>query len=288
MLLDFSPSNELDDSKTHVSIAACTADLESSSSPSVSERQSPGEASCWPDSVSRSTLTSYVELAISGSVSSTGAADVVDALKQLQAAFTISESGCLYVGSGLSSQGVISTVLDLLTTQVEAKGSISQEILVQKCDNLTARYSLGVLVSTKADLSSMQQPIQAWRNGSCVATMEESTPGGQLQSRDDSRERTTIQVESGDSCSTLATECSITGAKFEDYNPSSDLCSTLTAGRHVCCTSGTMPDYSLQPDSNGNCYSYTVQTGDSCSALAATYDISVDKIKDWNTGANGT
>lgn len=51
----------------------------------------------------------------------------------------------------------------------------------------------------------------------------------------------TIQVDSGDSCESLASECGIPGLKFEEYNKD-DLCSTLAVGEYVCCSEGKLPD----------------------------------------------
>lgn len=354
MLLDFNLFNGLDDPNTHISIAACTADYDSSSS-SVAENSQ--GTTCSPFSISQSSATSSLELASSGSSSSTGVSDVVDALEQLQTFFTVSESGCddaiqiaysgqaavgVFVGSGLNSQGVISSVLDKLTSQIKKDGTIAQETVIQTEDR-AARYSLGVYVSSQGDLVSVQQAIQSWSQGSYVASMDESTqnwqtlsfsipsltqnsssasnstylagrgilPGAkrsashshhghshyslhygrvantQLQARDDSDECTTIQAVLGDDPTSLASECGITVAEFDEYNSSINM-TDLKAGQHVCCTDGTMPDYTPEPDSDDNCYSYTVQTDDTCSALAAAYDITVNEIETWNNGTNGT
>ncbi|KAJ6035923.1 hypothetical protein N7540_000202 [Penicillium herquei] len=353
MLLDFNLFNGLDDPNTHISIAACTADFDSSSVAGTSQ-----STTCSPFSVSQSTNTSSVELASSGPSSATHLSDVVDALEQLQTFFTVSEPGCndaiqiaysgkaavgVFVGSSLNSQGVISSVLDKFTTQIETDGTIAEETLLQACEGSASRYSLGVFVSTQGDLVSVQQAIQSWSHGSCVSSMEESTedwqtlsflvpssnqnssshsnstysagnatlPGEkrsvshphhgyshsylhygravntQLQSRDDSDECTTIQAISGDETTSLASECGITLAEFESYNSGTNL-SDIQAGQHLCCTSGTLPDYTPSADSDGNCYAYTVQTDDTCSALAAAYDITVNEIETWNNGTNGT
>lgn len=92
----------------------------------------------------------------------------------------------------------------------------------------------------------------------------------------------TIQVVSGDSCGSLAVRCGITAAQFTEYNPSPTLCSTLAVGEHVCCSSGSLPDYSPQPYANGTCYTYTVQSGDYCDEIAAEYSITVDLIDTYN------
>ena len=67
---------------------------------------------------------------------------------------------------------------------------------------------------------------------------------------------------SGDTCATLATRCGITGAAFTTYNPSSTLCSTLTLGRYVCCSSGTMPNFTLKPNADGSYALYLVVAND--------------------------
>ncbi|KAJ5741027.1 hypothetical protein N7493_000899 [Penicillium malachiteum] len=185
MFLNFNLFNKLNNSKTHISIAACTADFDSSSSTTANSQN----ATCFPGSVNQSTTTP-LELASSGSKSSTGVSDVVDALNQLQSFFSIAQPGCsnaiqiaysgqaavgVFVGSGLYSQGVIPSVLDKLTTQFETHGAIAEETLIQTCSDSTSRYSLGVFASAEGDLVSVQKAIQSWNNGSCVSSMDEST-----------------------------------------------------------------------------------------------------------------
>ncbi|KAL2016673.1 hypothetical protein VTK56DRAFT_3175 [Thermocarpiscus australiensis] len=97
----------------------------------------------------------------------------------------------------------------------------------------------------------------------------------------------TIQVEAGDSCASLASECGIAPADFTKYNPSPTLCGSLTPGQHVCCSAGTLPDFSPKPDANGYCYAYTVKKGDSCSSIAATYHITNDDIESYNKNTWG-
>lgn len=87
---------------------------------------------------------------------------------------------------------------------------------------------------------------------------------------------------SGDSCGSLATECGISGDQFTIYNP--NICGTLTPGQRVCCSAGTLPDVTPKENSDGTCYAYTVKTGDSCSAIAASYDLTNAKIESFNKG----
>ncbi|KAH3052098.1 hypothetical protein KXW01_000618 [Aspergillus fumigatus] len=268
MLLDFALVNPIDDEKSHVAISACTADYAG-----LSDNNAPASSgsACALKGVALTKTTLSLQLASSGASSSTHAADVAAALEQLRAFATLSDTGCnetikyaysrdvvvgVYAGSGLAGQGVLGAVLQKLSAQVKDDGGVAERLSVEMCRNVSSRYSLGVLVNTKGDL------------GALVSTR--------------ATECRTIQVESGDSCASLATECGITPAQFTQYNPSSSLCSSLTPGKHVCCTAGTLPDFTPQPGADGYCYSYLVKTGDSCASLAAAYDLTNEEIESFN------
>lgn len=97
-----------------------------------------------------------------------------------------------------------------------------------------------------------------------------------------------VRVQSGDSCASLVAECGITAAEFYQYNPQANLCSTLTPGQYVCCSSGSLPNYAPQPNPDGSCASYLVQKDDTCSQLAATYEpLTIDKIDSYNSNTWG-
>lgn len=321
MLVDFSLLSELDNSQSSNKISACTADL------ALADRTNLNTTTCNQDGVSYTEVTSSLQMVSSGISSDTGLAAVSDALAQLRALFETSLPSCneavhhaystmaavgVYVGSKLAPQGVIDSVLDQLSIALKEDGGIPESVVVQICDNRSSRYSLGVFISTQADLSAAQNAVQIWKNGSCLTTMEKTDPAWKnitflapsivsrprngsvtysnttsttakhLKSLSNRDTCSTTQVQAGDSCSTLATECGITAAEFTEYNPSADECSTLTAGEYVCCSAGSLPDYSPKPDTDGNCYAYTIATGDTCAAIAAAHDITVDDIEAWN------
>lgn len=228
----------------------------------------------------------------------------------------------VYVGSGLAGQRVVPPVLDQLSAYAQSVDSLPENLVVQLCHNTSARYSMGIFTNANGDLGAVQLGLQKWKNGTCVSDMQAISPAWQnitftapsqlhlssessqpvpsVFSNSTIRQRsrnpvplrrdgdcTTEQVVAGDSCATLAAECGITAAEFDDYNPSSSLCSSLVVGQHVCCTAGDLPDFAPQPSSDGSCYSYLVVTGDSCSALAATYDITLDDLESWNSNTWG-
>jgi hypothetical protein len=124
----------------------------------------------------------------------------------------------------------------------------------------------GILNST---VSGTNSTINTFRKRSLPRRIEGNE---RLQRRDDC---TTIVVAAGDGCSSLAQKCGCSQTQFEHYNPAGASCgpTSFQPGQHVCCTPGTLPDYAPQPNADGSCASYTIQTGDNCATLAATYSI---------------
>jgi chitinase len=94
---------------------------------------------------------------------------------------------------------------------------------------------------------------------------------------------TYVQVQAGNGCWDLAQQCNITEYQLLQYNPTPNLCSTIQVGDYVCCSAGFLPDFSPQPYSNGNCYTYTVQSDDTCDAIAAANRMSADTINNVNS-----
>ena len=92
----------------------------------------------------------------------------------------------------------------------------------------------------------------------------------------------TRSVVSGDSCDSLASKCGISGADFTKINTKTNFCSTLAVGQNVCCSNGRLPDFKPKPDANGNCATYTTKKDDSCSAIAASRDLSVSDLETYN------
>jgi GH18 family chitinase len=98
---------------------------------------------------------------------------------------------------------------------------------------------------------------------------------------------TTIQVASGDSCASLAAKCGISGNVLMTYNTQANFCSTLQPYQHVCCTSGTLPNYKPQPNSDGSCATYTTVSGDSCYAIAAARSLTPTDLENFNKNTWG-
>lgn len=176
--------------------------------------------------------------------------------------------------------------------------------LSQVCgSNKTSEYTVGVAVAipdSVADLTALaqvQSVVKTWSLGSCVAadpdssTTSKSTIEIHQQSltspntRHDLDRRgncKTIVVAAGDSCATMAKKCGISSADFTKYNPKANLCSKLAVDQHVCCSSGTLPNYAPKPQSNGVCFTRMVKAGDTCADIAEFYDLTVTQIENWN------
>lgn len=94
-------------------------------------------------------------------------------------------------------------------------------------------------------------------------------------------------VIGGDSCGSLASKCGLIPADFAKVNTKNNLCSTLAAGQRVCCTRGRLPDFRPKPNSDGSCSTYTTQQDDSCSVIAASRDLNVTDIENFNKNTWG-
>ena len=141
--------------------------------------------------------------------------------------------------------------------------------------------------ATTSSLTARANLKSPWRRRQSSEPTGHGLLGGVLTARADC---TTVQVVSGDTCASLAIKCGISGATFTLYNPSSTLCSTLQPFQHVCCSSGTLPDFAPKPNADGSCASYDVKTDDSCAAIAAAHSLTVNQLIGFNSqtwGWNG-
>jgi hypothetical protein len=116
-------------------------------------------------------------------------------------------------------------------------------------------------------------------------TLPSTLPGGNSDGTCKTRE-----VVSGDNCGSLASKCGVSADDFMKVNTKRNLCSSLAEGQRVCCSDGKMPDLKPKPDSNGNCAVYTTKKDDNCAKIAASRDLTVKDLEDFNTktwGWNG-
>jgi chitinase len=228
----------------------------------------------------------------------------------LSASSSASMVAGIYAGAGIDSAESIQEVISRVLQHVDENG-LGEALVAQICGPDGERaQTLGLAVSTKGDLTFVQRALHSWNNGTCVEGLDSTAEAGevsiairttasQIESRGTAKrspaetqrqKRDTcsyIQVIPGDSCGALASRCGITGAQFESFNRIPSLCSTLQVDQFVCCSAGTLPDFSPQPNPDGNCATYTVQSGDWCDLIAQNHFIESADIETFNGGTWG-
>ncbi|KAH6616808.1 hypothetical protein C7974DRAFT_475193 [Boeremia exigua] len=223
----------------------------------------------------------------------------------------------VYIGQSLSNEGLSATALKKLEDGLTSLNVSSPSLAMQLCSpESDSGHIFGVMVTSNSSFGPIQEAIKKWNNATCLEFPDSVQLTGQatfitplLSSNGTSNstlsngtlsqekrhlkhmqhhhirpraECKTVQVESGDSCASLATKCGIPSAAFTKVNPASDFCSTLMPKQHVCCSSGTMPDFSPKKNADGSCHAYQVVTDDNCDNLASEYSLTKDKIESFN------
>lgn len=221
----------------------------------------------------------------------------------------------LYVGKGLQNEGMGTFAVQAFLDNIDAFRGQGGSLAMQFCQSGDdGEHIFGMMATSNTSFGPVQDALVSWSKAECLSlasgknvtgpafltspaivsssfTDSNSTTTGwiattgfqqrtaPLASRADCR---TIQVVSGDSCASLATKCGVSGADFTKYNPSSTFCSTLQPFQHVCCSSGTLPDFTPKPNSDGSCATYTVQTNDNCYGIAAANGLTVANLVNFN------
>ncbi|KAL2846688.1 glycoside hydrolase [Aspergillus pseudoustus] len=292
MLLDFALNTSLSNARAQKTIFACTQN-----------------ASVPETSASEACLASVQDKTISLELGSWGTADAsVDttALAACEKTHIFGYSGInvvgIYIGSNVQRADAARAVAQQVLSHVENNG-IATQMIAQYCGS-TAADSIGLAINTEGNLADIQNVVSTWANTGCFTDRGESSTdlpsmtlsvAAAVAADDAARLRTrhlsaradecdVVQVQSGDLCDAVAARCGITLAELEEYNDaSSTWCNNLAVGQWVCCSTGDLPDFSPQPNDNGTCYTYYVQTDDGCSDLAAANFITQADIEDFNS-----
>ncbi|KAI1368185.1 hypothetical protein F5Y08DRAFT_347581 [Xylaria arbuscula] len=206
----------------------------------------------------------------------------------------------LYTSADIQTSTSDTSVLDSLKSHVMGGSEI-----IQSCDtNSHNPYKLGLFaIDSFKSLPRAQRVFRHWVGGECVSmkragtrkTFEINVLGleGLVPSNDtgvssaprDLQQRAdckAIQVVSGDSCGSLSATCGINGNNFLKYNTKDNLCATLMPKQWVCCSSGSLPDKTPKPQSDGTCATHTIAADDGCWAIADNYGIKVSDIEKYN------
>lgn len=229
----------------------------------------------------------------------------------------------LYIGQGLQNQGLSESALSIFQDNLDTLNVSTPSLAMQLCGpGYDSTHTFGVMVTSNATFAPIQDAIKTWANASCLSFAGSKSFAGQavfttpllptngtVGSNSTIRSNSTVQarghgpryhralharaecknvqVESGDSCASLATKCGISGADFTKLHPASDFCANLKPKQHVCCTTGDLPDFRPVPNSDGSCFSYQVKANDNCANLGAEYGLTNEDIEGFNKNTWG-
>lgn len=214
-------------------------------------------------------------------------------------------------GTGMTSSGFLASPSQFM---IQTCGGENHDN-----DTMSPGRHFSLFADSMGNISAVQDAISTWVNGGCldgtsfsgghntestivtikVSEFEDSntanitrngtlvprivnikkSPSSKLQVRANCRD---IQVQSGDSCAKLASDCGISGADFMKYNKKENLCSTLMPKQYVCCNAGDLPDHTPQPNADGTCFSHAVQKGEGCWSIGEAFGINQKRIEDSN------
>ncbi|KAI0543297.1 glycoside hydrolase [Xylaria curta] len=317
ILFDFNLKNPLDDPNTDVTLRACTtgnADTDVNALALSSETTSikPRDAPTCEETVESSVSAQY---SLSGTASSTESDNAVTILNDIQA-YLSNPVHCdqtvilgyasgvivgIYSGKRVGNKAVADNLIQQVVEEAETN-KIGSRTTLQVCgDGRSGPDVFGMIIDTTGDFVGVQEVLSSWSDSNCINTDEADTTAvwedtsfwsvpqpvvnnktrsiRSLQARADC---TAIKVESGNGCGELAERCGISAADFTKYNPDDDLCSTLSVGQLVCCSSGSLPDIRPQPNEDGTCATYTIQAEEYCSLIAANNGLTNDDLEDFN------
>ncbi|KAK4249246.1 hypothetical protein C7999DRAFT_30299 [Corynascus novoguineensis] len=223
----------------------------------------------------------------------------------------------IYIGQGLLNQGLSASALRTFENNFDTLDITTPSLAIQLCDpSHDSTHIFGIVVTSNATFAPIQNAIRSWANATCLSFLGSNTFAGKatfttpLLSRAsinstvharndtpvevlDSHPRSlsarancrTVQVLSGEGCAELAVKCGISGADFTKYNPG--IYGSLKPKQHVCCSSGSLPDFRPKPNADGSCFSYKVQNDDNCANLGAEYGLTLEEIESFNKNTWG-
>lgn len=218
----------------------------------------------------------------------------------------------LYAGAAIEKAS-LSELLERFTSDLVENPRGSQ-VSVQLCgDRRRSSLVAGIFVDNTGNITATHDAVRTWSEASCITDFDEeesmtdvtlgfvpvqSIPltGARVTMSQNNPKKTesrslaaraeceAVEVVSGDSCWSISDSCGITQEDLEKFNPTDNLCEpgTIKAGEYLCCSEGTLPDFSPQPDSDGNCFPYIVGSLETCYVLAEQFKTTVEAIEDAN------
>jgi chitinase len=319
VLLDLNLYNKVDDPKPHVSIRSCAA--QGSSPASVLKRRQIFSFASNSNSTNSSITafniqnqtTNIQNLWQTGGSAGGAAVSAValaladhirtEKIKGPTILFAKTGNAILgvYAGRQIEKKSVSEIILDFAK---RAANNNVRQAAAQICDsNRLSTQILGIFADTTGNLAAVQDALRGWNDAECISDSwdeEEiwqdasmaTIPGDEItvgpDTGDDEKSLTKratcsyTQAVAGDGCWALADRCKIPQETLIEYNRNPNLCNNLVVGQYVCCSAGDLPDFTPQPNQDGTCKTYTIQSGDVCDTIARRNSMTVDQINQRN------
>ncbi|CAI7650985.1 unnamed protein product [Penicillium discolor] len=229
-------------------------------------------------------------------------------------------SAGIYIGNSLQSKDISDIALESLINDSHNFDGRRDSLAMQLCGpHYDSQHVFGFLALRNGTFRAIQSAFESWSNAECLdfeqttnftasahftspmlssikpgntTTSSMKASGSPLPAKSSTQQERNLlfsraecktqKVQDGDSCAAIASRCGISGADFTKYNSAKGFCSKLKPGQHVCCSSGTLPDFSPKPNKDGSCATTTVGDGESCSTIAAANGITEKDIDGFN------
>ncbi|KAM0254537.1 hypothetical protein ACHAQJ_006697 [Trichoderma viride] len=280
--------------------------------PGRRRRDVPSNATCGAGPASKSSVTAYLTQWNTSETPLGNQTDAVVAAKSLKEYLRGDSDVCkkkilfsyfhgtlvgVYSGSLIDTGKTSEAILQQMIEELEGDASITRKAFEMCTQECTSSSLFGVVADASGDFAAVQAIMKSWNEGKRVAKITNahttavdkaavwsfnnvtaSILGRNVKYIGPRAECRSIRVASGDTCTTLATRCGIGATAFSQFNKGTkDLCTTLTPGQPVCCSSGTLPDI------DGSCAFHVVELDEGCQFIASSNGLTIDELLDFNT-----
>lgn len=206
--------------------------------------------------------------------------------------------GFMWVGSMVQNSGFVwGDAISILRDEVKNNG-IPDMIYIEYVDSDPMK-TFGVTLNTGGSdkLKDVQRAVKLWSQGKHYGTNTGSKIYSDkricylsysnrklLQNDKEAGECYSAKMQSGKSAESV---CGVNGVSVAGYNPDLDF-SALQVGQPICCSVGNLPNNKPSKNKDGSCYSYSVEEGDTCDSIRASYyPLSTDDLNDYNKKTYG-
>ncbi|KAJ1964543.1 hypothetical protein GGI12_001354 [Dipsacomyces acuminosporus] len=215
-------------------------------------------------------------------------------------AFAIQGStvGAVWAGSMIQNHGAGDTIIKYLVDNI-AQGGMPNAKYAQYCTDGDPAKTAGMIIDVTGNSGAVKNAVQTWSMGKCWSTKTgddvwtnkdlwffdyADRKNGNSKIDDNLGTCNYVRVEAGVD---TAAKCGIPSESLITFNPNIDF-SKLQPGQPICCSTGKQPDLRPSKNSDGTCYRYTVQSGDSCATIRAKYyPLSEQELMDYNKNTYG-